>query len=201
MIVIGSYTRLNTTTTIITTRLLRVWCAVENAQEGEGKGSSPSCVNRSRVMATSSQTSKERPNNENQPLKIFFSRYSRFQYRPENPPIIEFERFCKEYRWGQHSAEKKAARYEFNLALIKEFNSLYGSDEKDIDNWYKLCHVLRIEPVPNTLHECRAVSTPLRGPFNFHNLAPGCLNETCQSRRPCPRVQRGHNDLRIGERA
>lgn len=44
--------------------------------------------------------------------------------------------------------------------MKKEFDTLYGSDEKDINNWFKLCHVLRIDPVPDTLKECRAVSAP-----------------------------------------
>ena len=52
----------------------------------------------------------------------------------------------------------EAARQDFDLAMKKEFDSLYGSDEKDIKNWYKLCHVLRIDPVPNTLKKCRTVS-------------------------------------------
>jgi hypothetical protein len=130
-------------------------------------------------MATSTQTSKERPIKKNQPLKRFFSRYSKFQYQPRNSPIDEFNRLCKEYGWKQDTAEKKDARDEFNVAIIEEFNSLYGSDEKDINNWYKLCHVLRIDPVPNTHKECRAVSAPLRGPFDFSFLVPGCLGETC----------------------
>ena len=75
--------------------------------------------------------------------------------------------------------EKKAARYEFNLAMKKEFDALYGSDEKDINNWHKLCHVLRIDPIPNTLSECRVVSTTLRRPFDISFLVPGCLKETC----------------------
>jgi hypothetical protein len=131
-------------------------------------GSSPSCVKRTRVMATSTQTSKQRPDNENQPLKRFFSQYSKFQYQPRNSPINEFKRLCKEYQWEQAKAEEKAAHHEFKLAMIKEFNSLYGSNEKNINNWYKLCHVLRIDPVPNAIKECRAVSAPLRGRFDFH---------------------------------
>ncbi|KAF8491089.1 hypothetical protein F5888DRAFT_1807729 [Russula emetica] len=107
-------------------------------------------------MTTSTQTSKQRPIKMNQPLKTFFSRYSKFQYQPRNSPIIEFKRLCEEYRWTQDSAEKKTARSDFNDAIKKEFDSLYGSDEKNINNWYKLCHVLRIDPVPNTLKECRA---------------------------------------------
>jgi hypothetical protein len=130
-------------------------------------------------MATSTQTSKQRPINENQPLKRFFSRYPKFQYQPQNSPIIEFKRLCEVYCWGQEREEKKAARREFNLAMKEEFNSLYGTDEKDINNWYKLCHVLRIDPVPSTLKECRAVSAPLRGPFGFSFPVPGRLKETC----------------------
>jgi hypothetical protein len=122
-------------------------------------------------MAISTQTSKQRPVKKNQPLKRFFSRYSNFQYQPRNSPIAEFNRLCEEYGWERDSAGKKNARHEFN--------SLYGSDEKDINNWYKLCHVLRIDPVPNTLKECRAVSAPLGGPFAFSLFVLGCLNETC----------------------
>jgi hypothetical protein len=115
----------------------------------------------------------------NQPLKTFFSLYSKFQYQPQNSPSTEFKRLCEEYRWEKNSAEEKNARYIFNLAMKKEFDSLYGSDEKDINNWYKLCHVLRIDPAPNTLKECRAVSAPLSGSSDFSFLVPGCLKETC----------------------
>lgn len=46
----------------------------------------------------------------------------------------------------------------FNLAIKKEFDNLYGSDDKDIKNWRRLCHVLKIDPVPRTLQACRDVS-------------------------------------------
>ncbi|KAI0271213.1 hypothetical protein BGY98DRAFT_922924, partial [Russula aff. rugulosa BPL654] len=115
------------------------------------------------------QTSKQRPDNENEPLKSFFSQYSKFHYQPRNAPIIEFERLCKKYQWKQDSAVVKAARDEFDLAMIMEFNSLYGSNEKDINNWHRLCHVLRIDPVPNTLEECRAAAS--RKHVNLVDLA------------------------------
>ncbi|KAH9066262.1 hypothetical protein EDB87DRAFT_1590010 [Lactarius vividus] len=40
--------------------------------------------------------------------------------------------------------------------MKKEFEKLYGSDEKDINNWLKLCFVLSIDPAPDTLQKCRA---------------------------------------------
>ena len=119
-------------------------------------------------MATSTQRSESRQRPiRGQPLKRFFSQYSKFQYQPRNSPITEFNRLCEEYRWEKRSAEKKDAREEFNIAIKMEFNSLYGSDENDINNWYKLCHVLRIDPVPNTVKECREVSALLRAPSDF----------------------------------
>jgi hypothetical protein len=111
-------------------------------------------------------------------LKKFFSGYPKFQYQPRNSPITEFNRLWKE-RWEQYSEEKKVARREFDLAMIKDFNTLYGTDEKDIKNWHKLCLALRIDPIPKTLKECEAVSTPSCGPFDFSFLVPGCLRETC----------------------
>ena len=60
--------------------------------------------------------------------------------------------------WEEEEWKRRAARRAFNAALKEEFDSLYGSDEHDIKNWHKLCHVLRINPVPDTLRECRAVS-------------------------------------------
>jgi hypothetical protein len=81
---------------------------------------------------------------------MFFSRFNKFQYQPSISPFAEFNRLCKEY--------KKNMRDAFNLAIKKEFDHLYGSDEKDIKNWRRLCHVLKIDPVPSTLKACRDVS-------------------------------------------
>jgi hypothetical protein len=90
-------------------------------------------------------------------IKGFFAQYPGFQYRPANSSVIEFNRLCKEYHWKRHDNEREAARNGFDLAMKQEFATLYGSDEKDINNWYKLCHILKIDPVPKALGSCRAV--------------------------------------------
>jgi hypothetical protein len=92
-------------------------------------------------------------------IEEFFSVYSEFQYRPGNSSVSEFNRLCKEYRWDKDGPHKKYARRKFNLAMKQEFDTLYGSDVNDINNWHKLCYILRIDPVPNTLEECRLVSS------------------------------------------
>ena len=99
-----------------------------------------------------------RPLGVSTPLEKFFSQYTKFQYLPSNSPVAEFKRLCEEHTWGKRSEKKKKnARDKFNVAIKEEFGDLYGSDEKDIKNWHKLCHVLRIEPVPDKLQDCRAV--------------------------------------------
>ena len=90
------------------------------------------------------------------PLEDFFSQYPIFQHQPSNSPEAEFRRLCETYHWIKD--DKIAPREAFRIAMKEEFEALYGSDEKDINNWYKLCHVLRIDPAPDTLPKCRAVS-------------------------------------------
>jgi len=73
------------------------------------------------------------------------------------------------------SPEKKAAREAFHFAMKREFDALYGSDEDDINNWHKLCYVLRIDPLPDTLRECR--SAVLTKHVNLVDLVHGSKEE------------------------
>lgn len=99
------------------------------------------------------------------PLEGFFSQFPHFQSQPSNSPVVEFDRLCKSYQWERNDPEKEAAREAFQFAMKREFDDLYGSDEKDIKNWHKLCYVLRIDPAPDTLRECREVSCRFSEPL------------------------------------
>ncbi|KAI9446052.1 hypothetical protein H4582DRAFT_1903118 [Lactarius indigo] len=99
------------------------------------------------------------------PLEDFFSQYPKFPFQPSKSPVVEFNRLCKTYQWERDDPEREAAREEFQDAMKKEFDNLYGSDEKDIKNWQKLCYVLRIDPVPDTLQKCRDVSCRFSEPL------------------------------------
>ncbi|KAI9446047.1 hypothetical protein H4582DRAFT_1843320 [Lactarius indigo] len=89
------------------------------------------------------------------PLEKFFSRYPEFLFQPSNSLVKEFDRLCKEYRWKKKSPSWEAAREQFRSAMKKEFDHRYGTDVRDINNWLKLCFVLRIDPAPDTLWKCR----------------------------------------------
>jgi hypothetical protein len=102
--------------------------------------------------------SDQQPLSAETPLERFFSKYPNFQFQPLNSPVVEFDRLCKLHRWKRRNTERELAHEAFHIAMKMEFDDLYGSDVHDIKNWHKLCHVLRISPVPDTLRECRAVS-------------------------------------------
>ncbi|KAI9446049.1 hypothetical protein H4582DRAFT_524670 [Lactarius indigo] len=109
------------------------------------------------------------------PLEGFFSQFSNFQSQPSNSPVVEFDRLCKTYQWERNDPERKAAREEFQYAMKLEFDDLYGSDEKDIENWHKLCYVLRIDPAPDTLQKCR--TAVLKKHVNLVDLVHGSKEE------------------------
>lgn len=61
--------------------------------------------------------------------------------------------------WGGYNPDREEAHEAFKDALVKEFNDIYGTDENDINSWHKICVVVGLDPLPDTLEEARDVST------------------------------------------
>ncbi|KAJ8516576.1 hypothetical protein ONZ45_g6119 [Pleurotus djamor] len=95
----------------------------------------------------------------------FFSRYPKFPYDPKASVSDEFQRMCAFFKWKKSDSKRKEAHDAFKDSLVFAFNERYGEDEDDIKLWKKLCKRLKLEPIPDTLKECRKVkrlSYPLR---------------------------------------
>lgn len=69
----------------------------------------------------------------------------------------EFNRMCQSFKWKK--GEKKKPYQDLEKAMVKQFNSLYGTNVDDIGSWRKLCQVLEIFPIPEELEACRKVSS------------------------------------------
>lgn len=41
--------------------------------------------------------------------------------------------------------------------MAERFNEIYGTDENDLEAWKKLCGQVHVDPIPNTLAECKKV--------------------------------------------
>ncbi|TGO80860.1 hypothetical protein BPOR_1611g00020 [Botrytis porri] len=85
----------------------------------------------------------------------FFARYPNFVYESSAPIWMEFNRLCSHFNWDDDDYNMREAKRKFKSAMVQEFNVIYGTDEKNLGLWQKLCYVLNIEPVPESLNECR----------------------------------------------
>jgi len=67
-----------------------------------------------------------------QPLKTFFSSYSDFDFDPEAPSGLEFQRLRTERGWKRGDEAGEVAWQNFRLALVKEFNARFGTQASDL---------------------------------------------------------------------
>ena len=89
-------------------------------------------------------------------MDAFFADYPSFQHNRQAPLTQEFYRMCDHFGWASDDAEKKEASFAFKTAMVHQFNTLYGTDENDIESWRKLCLAVDI-PAPEGLQACRKV--------------------------------------------
>ncbi|KAI0306254.1 hypothetical protein B0F90DRAFT_1553819, partial [Multifurca ochricompacta] len=85
----------------------------------------------------------------------FFLLYANFTLNVDAPPTREFIRLKQLNHWGNNNEEYIEARERFADALAEDFNAAYGTDVNNVDHWQALCHVLRIDPVPEDITACR----------------------------------------------
>lgn len=91
-------------------------------------------------------------------IDAFFANYSDFQYQRSAPIVEEFYRMCDFFGWEKDDEERKTAHEDFKVAMVHDFNNLYGTDVNDIESWQKLCLALNITPLPQDIAGCRKVS-------------------------------------------
>ena len=87
----------------------------------------------------------------------FFLSYPDFILDEDEPPTREFLRLKELNHWEDDDEEYMEAREDFANALAEDFNVTYGTDIHNIDHWHTLCHVLRIDPIPEGISACRKV--------------------------------------------
>lgn len=87
----------------------------------------------------------------------FFSQYPDFQYDHSKGPSKNFRTMCRVVGLTQDSLEKKQAKQAFDDALTMEFNNAFGTEENSLESWKSLCERIKIDPIPDSLEECREV--------------------------------------------
>jgi hypothetical protein len=96
-------------------------------------------------------------NFQNEILATFFAQYPSFDYDPVQSSSKEFYRMCDFFGWDRDDDERRDAHEGFKIALVQQFNAVYGTDASDIESWEGLCTALNVKPLPGTLEEATKV--------------------------------------------
>jgi hypothetical protein len=93
------------------------------------------------------------------PVLSFFELYPTFTYNRAAPSAAsEFRRLCEHKGWEKGNADQKVAWRDFQDALARQFNSLYGVDVDNLKLWQRVCSTLKIAPLPANLEDAQEVS-------------------------------------------
>ncbi|RSL54154.1 hypothetical protein CEP54_010025 [Fusarium duplospermum] len=88
------------------------------------------------------------------PVNLFFGKYPEFDYMRDKPLWDEFDRMNQHCKL--RGAEKNQIRAEFHIALVEEFNHVFGMDEGSLESWGKLCATMGLS-TPTTLEEAHKI--------------------------------------------
>ena len=103
---------------------------------------------------------------DNDPLAAFFSLHSSFEYNRYSPSHDEYRRLCAFFGWPSRKqeydhAERDEAWKGFRIAMVKAFNMTFGDDENDMEAWERMCVLVGMEHIPDTLVAQREVRKPV----------------------------------------
>jgi len=96
------------------------------------------------------------------PLAAFFALYGPFRYDRDTSSHDEYRRLCAFFRWPTrkqqyHHAKRDEAWEGFRIAMVKAFNVTFGDDENDVEAWGRMCVLVGMEHIPDTLVARREV--------------------------------------------
>lgn len=92
-------------------------------------------------------------------MDSFYSRYKSFTPNPNVSVIENFQLLTISQGWAPGGRARGRAYRNFRNAIIEEFNATYGTDDRDLSSWQNLCRVVGVEPVPETITQCKKVSS------------------------------------------
>ncbi|KAF5661538.1 putative transcription factor Pig1p [Fusarium heterosporum] len=90
----------------------------------------------------------------NNPMDLYFAGYHTFDHQRNQPFFEEFDRMRDHFGWTDHEATEPWCL--FRIALVQEFNYIYGEDENDLANWQKMFKIIGL-PSPATLEEAQRI--------------------------------------------
>ncbi|KAH8155787.1 uncharacterized protein LAJ45_00799 [Morchella importuna] len=88
-------------------------------------------------------------------MDTFFAQYPTFT-RPSTSGLLDcFKALSVSQAWTPKDEED--AKINFRTAMVQEFNTRYGTNEKDLESWRNLCRVFGIgeDKMPGSIKKCK----------------------------------------------
>jgi hypothetical protein len=101
-------------------------------------------------------------NNHPDEIDRFFSQYPTLAYRREQPAYVVFYRMCDAFGWhkqsyGKYPQEQKDAQCGLCIVIADSLNPTFGPDVDNLESWRRICHCLRLSPMPITVGQTQKV--------------------------------------------
>lgn len=92
-------------------------------------------------------------------LDAFFAKYPGFERTRKESVSTQLNKLRKHERWwGERRHLWDDALQEYRMALVQEFNTVFGTDENNLKNWHRLLSRFPGASLPGTIDECKSVS-------------------------------------------
>lgn len=90
-------------------------------------------------------------------IEAYFARFPAFDYSDSQEIMSQFMTLSQSQNWKKE--ERLEERASLQRAVVRQFNEIYGEDEASLEGWQELCRTMRIDPIPESVDECREVTS------------------------------------------
>jgi hypothetical protein len=79
--------------------------------------------------------------------------------------MSQFSYLQERQQWNRDQYQEE--RDALQLALVQQFNQIYGKNAESVHGWQRLCSAMQIDPLPQTTAQCQEVSVYLHRLITF----------------------------------
>jgi hypothetical protein len=116
-------------------------------------------------------------------ISDYFSEYAtEYSFDAGKETIAQFHELNTNLNWDR--ARYKEERDKLQLALVHQFNQIYGKDVNRLAGWQALLRAIKAEKIPSTLAECQEVSNHHTSCITYSLKRPSPLGYRTYTREP-----------------
>ncbi|KAI0804780.1 hypothetical protein BC629DRAFT_1283475, partial [Irpex lacteus] len=88
-------------------------------------------------------------------LQQYFDGFPGFHYDQGSEVMPQFDALSEQQGWEENFRKEQLLVLKTAIAL--RFNEILDDDEDDLPTWQRLCNTMGIDPIPETVVDCKKV--------------------------------------------